>query len=144
MKSFYVGVKAIIENDNKILLLKRSANETHAQYFWDVPGGRIDGDETIKEALKRELAEEIGFYGAFTIEKVVHAFRLPFDVENGHGLLLVYYKVSAAVTEVQLSEEHSEFRWIAKEELPAFFEQEADTVLRGGVRQAIELSLQLQ
>lgn len=144
MKSFYVGVKAIVENDNKILLLKRSPKKTHAQYFWDVPGGRIDGEETIDEAMKRELSEEIGFTGAFTIEKVVHTYRLPFDVENKHGLLLVYYKVSADVSEVQLSEEHSEFRWIAKEDLPTFFEQEADTVLRGGVRQAIELSLQLQ
>ena len=141
MKSFYICVKALIEHNNKILLLKRSSKVTHAQYFWDVPGGRIDGDEQIEQTLKRELAEEIGYTGSFEIEKLVHVFQVPFDVENGHGLLLVYYAVKADVTEITLSEEHESFIWVAKDEMQIFMEQEAKYIVRGGTNIAIEKML---
>ena len=39
MIKFNVGVKAIIEHEGKVLLLRKND-------FWDTPGGRIDGDET--------------------------------------------------------------------------------------------------
>jgi 8-oxo-dGTP diphosphatase len=52
-------VCAIMENDGKILLGKRSAPRQHAG-FWELPGGKIDPGETPQDALLREIMEELG------------------------------------------------------------------------------------
>lgn len=49
---------------------------------------------------------------------LVQVHRLPRDLKNGKGLLLLFYKVIAADFHVKLSEEHSGHLWLTKEELP--------------------------
>ena len=46
---------AIIIYDNKILFQKRKQDE-----FWALPGGKIRVGEATKEAITRELKEELG------------------------------------------------------------------------------------
>ncbi len=50
-------VTAIIIKDNKLLLLKRNGEPFKGQ--WDLPGGFMQQNEHTKEALKRELQEEL-------------------------------------------------------------------------------------
>lgn len=65
LKSIIAGAKnktkyadAIIQDSNgKILLLRRSADETNPNQ-WSLPGGHIDAGETPQEACERELKEE--------------------------------------------------------------------------------------
>ncbi len=52
-----VGVGAVIIEDEKILLVKR-ANEPN-KGKWSVPGGLVKAGESLIEALKRELKEEL-------------------------------------------------------------------------------------
>lgn len=52
-------VVALIERDNKILIVRRHDPE-HAQWHhrWEFPGGKIELNETPVAALKREIKEE--------------------------------------------------------------------------------------
>ena len=52
-----VGVGAIIVEQDRVLLLKR-LKEPEAGY-WSIPSGAVDFSETIEDALKRELKEEL-------------------------------------------------------------------------------------
>ena len=59
-----VGVGAtILNNKNEILLLKRRqsiSEDRTTSGMWSVPGGEVDFMETIEDAIKREVREEIG------------------------------------------------------------------------------------
>lgn len=64
------AVAAIVEIDNKVLLLRR-AHEPRAGLL-DLPGGFVDYRETLEEALMREVKEEcrlditdICYFGSF-------------------------------------------------------------------------------
>lgn len=48
----------LIKNNNKILLMQR-LSEPYKNY-WELPGGKIESDETAEQAVKRELQEELG------------------------------------------------------------------------------------
>ena len=45
--------------DNKVIALKLNENNKNAG-FWDIPGGKIEDNETMEEAVIREFKEEAG------------------------------------------------------------------------------------
>ncbi|HEV2760556.1 MAG TPA: NUDIX domain-containing protein [Acidimicrobiales bacterium] len=51
-----VGAIAVI--DGRLLLIRRGHGPAAGE--WSVPGGRVEGGETLAEAVVRELAEETG------------------------------------------------------------------------------------
>jgi len=53
-----VTIDALIIKDNKILLIKRGADPFKG--FWGTPGGYVEWDETVEDAVKREVKEELG------------------------------------------------------------------------------------
>ena len=59
---FYLDPKlvacTIVEKDEKIILLKRSANPGRGK--WVVPGGYVDRGEEVETAARREAKEECG------------------------------------------------------------------------------------
>jgi 8-oxo-dGTP diphosphatase len=54
-----VAVGVLIDREGRFLLTSRPAGKVYAGY-WEFPGGKVEPGETIAEALKRELAEELG------------------------------------------------------------------------------------
>lgn len=82
-----------------------------------MPGGRIDDDESIEQALHRELREELPNISSIVLEEVLDAQRLHKDLEDDLSLVLVFYKVTADFDgEPELSDEHVAYRWCNKEE----------------------------
>ena len=49
----------IIYQDGQFLLAKRPQGKPYAGY-WEFPGGKIEANETVHQALERELEEELG------------------------------------------------------------------------------------
>jgi 8-oxo-dGTP diphosphatase len=54
-----VAVGVLIRRDDSFLLTSRPEGKAYAGY-WEFPGGKLEVGETIAQALKRELQEEIG------------------------------------------------------------------------------------
>lgn len=62
-----VSLKAVIFDDQgRVLVVKESGRD-----WWDIPGGGLDHGETIKEALARELFEEVSLEGDFEYEALL-------------------------------------------------------------------------
>lgn len=54
-KNFVIRIRAIIFHNDKLLVMRNSAND-----FYCIPGGKMELGETIHECLKREITEELG------------------------------------------------------------------------------------
>jgi mutator protein MutT len=106
---------AIIRNkEGKILMLQRSNVSSYADY-WQLVEGKLEEGETISQALKREIQEEIGataleldintvFYKDVPVkDKIYLAFRIIFEV-----------KIDSE--KIKLSNEHKNFGWFNRDE----------------------------
>jgi 8-oxo-dGTP diphosphatase len=113
MKTFYVGVKGVIIKGGKVLIVKA----TDKDGIWEVPGGRIEDNETIEQALRRELKEELPNIQNVRVDQILDASRLHKDITGDVSLVLVFYKVTAGfMGEPHLSDEHTEYRRATKDE----------------------------
>lgn len=54
-----VAVGILLRADGAMLLSTRPEGKPYAGY-WEFPGGKIEAGETVEEALRRELIEELG------------------------------------------------------------------------------------
>ncbi len=54
-----VAVGVLIATDGAFLLTSRPEGKVYAG-FWEFPGGKLESGETVEQALRRELQEEIG------------------------------------------------------------------------------------
>lgn len=53
-----LAVDGVVFLKDKVILLKR--NHSPFEGYWVLPGGLVEQGETVKEAVKREIYEEIG------------------------------------------------------------------------------------
>jgi ADP-ribose pyrophosphatase YjhB (NUDIX family) len=58
-------VSALLRRGNRLLLCR---HERAGRPYWLLPGGGVDGGETLIRALRRELAEELGIQEDFPLE----------------------------------------------------------------------------
>lgn len=54
-----VAVGVLIDADGRFLLTSRPAGKVYAGY-WEFPGGKLEPGESVEQALRRELHEELG------------------------------------------------------------------------------------
>lgn len=108
-----VGVKALIKNrEGEYLFLRRTtklatdSNDTS----WDIPGGRINPEESTLDGLKREIKEETG-HTISSIPRLIAAQDIFVEPKNMHVVRLTYI-IEEDVPEVQLSSEHDAHQWV--------------------------------
>jgi len=132
MTTFNVGVKAIIIQNDLVLLAKRVTKDG---YFWEAPGGRIDDNETLEDTLTRELNEELPGIAGIKIGNLLHAYRIPGMPLGDKGLVLLWFAVSASFPSgVKISDEHDEYKWCTFSEV--------EDIAAPGVAQAIKNRIQ--
>lgn len=110
---FHLGVKAVLINqDKKILLLERY--HPSKEKYLDLPGGRLQRGESQLEALSREVKEETGWdnmSGAHPFMMVLTKIRIP-NQESDVGLIFsIFVLIISDSFHPTLSHEHVNFEW---------------------------------
>ena len=59
LEPIHVAVGIIRNSQGEILIAFRDKNK-HEGGLWEFPGGKVEAEESVIEALKRELLEELG------------------------------------------------------------------------------------
>lgn len=102
-------VAAVIEKDNKIFATQRGYGEF--KDGWEFPGGKIEPGETPREALRREIKEELDT----EIEVGDLIEQVEYDYPNFH-LSMQCYHCTVMTGQLTLLE-HEAARWLSKENL---------------------------
>ena len=102
-------VAAIIKKGDQYLLAKRS-KEKYMGLKWEFPGGKVEQNETFKDALSREIFEELNVN--IEIHNKVAEERYQDEEIN---IVLHYYLCSLIDTNIVLSE-HEAIEWVKKQD----------------------------
>ena len=102
-------VAAIIIQDGKLFATQRGYGEW--KDWWEFPGGKIESGETQKDALKREIREELAT--EINVGKLLKTVE--YDYPQFH-LTMHCYLCSIVCGRLSLLE-HEDARWLAKEHL---------------------------
>jgi len=81
---YNIGVGGAVVRDGKLLLVRRASR--HGRGNWQLPGGFIEPDETMEQAVVREVQEEAGVLAE--VEAVL-GLRSRYDPGSGNGMYVV-------------------------------------------------------
>lgn len=112
IQKFDVGLKAFIEKEEKLLIVRESSGG-----LWEMPGGRIDvGEESehLHNILLREVREELGGALLITIGQPFYSWIRPLTNPKPSFVFLTGYRCQYEGGEIALSNEHADIRWISR------------------------------
>jgi len=116
-------VAAILVRGDEILICQRTRHQSQP-LKWEFPGGKIEFGEQPRDALRRELEEELGIQAEIgdEVERITHTY------EDGGTVELRFYVVRsfAGVLENRI---FRDVQWVRRERLPEFDFLEADAPL---------------
>jgi len=98
-------VDLLVTHKGNLLLMLR--NNEPGKDLWFTPGGRINKNESLEEAVKRVLSMETGLQpiNITQISTMSHMWPETHTVTT-------YYKIEVDSDKVKLDEQHREYRWI--------------------------------
>lgn len=97
-----ISVKGILHSPRGVLFAKNPRQE------WELPGGRPDAGEGLEAALIRELEEECGL----AITSTTYVGSQSCEIVPNKRVLLVFFRCEYTDAQMQLSEEHTDYRWV--------------------------------
>lgn len=116
-------VAALIVKDGKILVCQRTRHQV-MPLKWEFPGGKIEEGEQPRDALKRELDEELGISAEIGAEVA----RFQHDYPNGGAVELRFFLVRQYAGEIE-NRIFREIQWSEPSALNSFDFLEADLEL---------------
>jgi len=107
---FPISVKGIFFIDNKIVLLKNERGE------WDLPGGKLNQNETIKDCLHREIKEELSI--EIEIKELIDVIQINI-LKKIKVIIPVYFcQTKAQYEDLKLSGENFDLGLFSVQDLP--------------------------
>ena len=116
-------VAALIWREGKILICQRTRHQP-MPFKWEFPGGKIEEGEQPRDALRRELDEELGIAADIGDEVA----RILHEYPNGNAVELRFFDVRSYAGEVE-NRIFREIIWTIPADLPSYDFLEADLTL---------------
>lgn len=116
-------VAALIEKEDKVFIARRSTGDPNVLGKWEFPGGKVEPGEDELFAIEREIKEELN------INIKANYFMINNVCEYPHKTIdLRLYNCTYNNGDLNLND-HSEYKWVLKEELLDYDLAKADIPL---------------
>ena len=112
-------VAAIIKKNNLFLIVQRNRNK-HLGLKWEFPGGKVLSNETSKEALIREIKEELNV--TINVQEKIAEEKYKDDKID---IVLHYFLCKLQNGRMELNE-HENFAWVKKKDFNKYDFAEGD------------------
>ena len=117
-KLFFISKCALISEDNKFLILKRTDYKNDGTGdLWDIPGGSVDLDEEVNSAVRRGVREELQIeLNEAQVFHIDSGKDIPSgkDTSSGQFIFVLFVSKNYDLKDgIKLSHEHSEYKWIS-------------------------------
>ena len=109
-----IGVGVLWDRDRQRILIDRRLPEGELAGYWEFPGGKIEGQETAADCIKRELQEEL----AIEVEVGDHLITVDFEYETLRVSLVVHHCIHISGEPQAIAS--SEIRWVTVDELSSY------------------------
>lgn len=116
-------VAGLIVKDGKLLVCQRTRHQT-MPLKWEFPGGKIEAGEQPRDALRRELEEELGILATIGDE----VKRIQHEYPNGGMVELRFFVVREFNREIE-NRIFKDIQWAEPKALTSFDFLEADETL---------------
>jgi 8-oxo-dGTP diphosphatase len=111
-----VGAGALVQKRGKVLLVRRRFPPNKGR--WALTGGLVELGETVEEATKREVKEEVGIDVLLTgLLDVANDIHLDRKGRVKYHYVLVDFLAAPIGGDIRLNNESSEFRWFDPKEV---------------------------
>jgi 8-oxo-dGTP diphosphatase len=112
------SVVAVILNDqNEVLLTRRNIQPFKGE--WVMPGGKIDLGEPIKEAIQREVMEEVGL--EVEVGELIDLFEHITPGDDNYHFIIIYYRCQPVHHDFNHNrQEIEEARWVSQADLSGY------------------------
>ena len=120
---------AVIVDGTLLLARRKPAGPTPGR--WELPGGKVEPGETDRQALARELREELGV-------RTRVSGRIGPVIEVQPGVQLLCFRADMAPDDRIRLLDHDEYRWVGPDELTAVDLLDADRLLTDSLRVELE------
>lgn len=121
-KIVHVAVGVVLNNQGQVLLSKRAQHQ-HQGGLWEFPGGKLEADEGVFDALVREFAEEVGIH----ILEATPLLSIQHDYGDKQVLLDVW--LSREFTGEAVGKEQQLIKWVSIPELGDYAFPEANKAI---------------
>jgi 8-oxo-dGTP diphosphatase len=122
---YQISLKALVKNEQgEYLILKSLSNSPHFAGYYDLPGGRINQEETkinFHQIIIREIKEEVG--------PIKHQLKpnpvslSQYYYPNNDKILYILFQTKYIKGKIKISHEHTAYRWqkLNKNSIKKFF-----------------------
>lgn len=109
-----IFVNALVHNpDQAVLVLRRSEKDHYLPGYLELPGGRAQAGESLEHALTRKLEQEVGL----SAPSPLYFTSIAQNDKHGPYIRLVFEVKYDQNTNLKITGNHSEYKWVQKEDL---------------------------
>ena len=126
----HVAVGVVINHYRQVLVAYRHKDQ-HQGGLWEFPGGKVEPGESVQQALRRELDEEVNI----RVEMLGHIMDIHHDYGDKKVYLDVWYVVG--FTGDVKGKEGQEIKWVDQDELESLDFPEANLPILDEVKKLL-------
>lgn len=121
MKNTYVRVKGIIKRDDKYLVIKKWVDDhIPNSYVWEFIDAQVQHGEAPDDTVLRAIGELLSIEG--TIRKIEYTWSNLLGDTHCVGIAYLCSIREEDEANIVLPEEYGEWKWISRDEFPAYIE----------------------